>query len=108
MQGMVPVAALHNVNVMVFSSTGLLKVALMLVFDGTSSLPNAGFVAITFGAAILSASIGPFLPQAIVKHSRRKTTLDMAVSLFKTVTLESPFYFHHEPVIVVIIDVDVR
>ncbi len=104
---MVPVAALHSVNIMVFSSTGLLKVALMLAFVGTSLLPNPGFVAMTLGAAILSASIGPFLPQAIVKHIRR-TTLVMIVSLFKWLTLENPFYSHTEPVIVVIIGVDVR
>ncbi len=89
-QGTVSVTPLINTKVstkeMVFSSTGLLKVTLMAVFGGTSSLPNTGFVAVTFGAAILSASIGPFLPQVLVKHIKRIVTLVMVTSLFTTST----------------------
>jgi hypothetical protein len=89
-QGTVPVPILVSRKEMVFSSTALLKVTLMAVFDGTSTLPNAGFVAAISGGVLSGGASGPLRPQAIVKHSRRMTTLVMAGSLFMTL-IKKPF-----------------
>jgi hypothetical protein len=103
-QGTVPVTALTSTKEMVFASTGLLKVALIAVFDGTSTLPNAGFVAAISGGVLSGGASGPFLPQAIIKHSRRKTTLAMVDNLFMALTSKNLFYFHDDPAIVVIVE----
>jgi hypothetical protein len=97
-----------SANCMVFSSTGSLKVTLMAAFGGTpSEFIMPGFVAIICGG-VLSATIGPLLPQVAVANSRRRRTLAMAVSFLATLTLENLFYSHDEAVIVVIIFKDIR
>ncbi len=76
-------------SLMVAGSIALLNVIIMSEVVATFCAPLVGLVKITEGGVVSGGLSGPFLPQAVVKHRRRKTTLVMADISFKTLMLET-------------------